>query len=672
MRHAYPRQAHLPVMTPLPHSPTCLPIQYLTLHNLRVVSGVWMDTYKGSSIYSWLAAIETPESSPHHGQWADNHLSPTGINPSPYTGDGQCSHSNKVKHGFSVAVNQQAPTLGVLNGTNEQEKQHCYERRPRHKTKSDRYEYKGRASARGWHRSSSKPRQRLSRARKHTINDHLHAFNVPTKRLTLLSCTATGIFGKGKASSPVRTSLQKHLSAPVQSFSEVNFLSHYQPQHNFEEACVTPHAVDGADQSQRGWATTVRLEQDSLYQSLGSQFKDTAECPVRRTLPHSSVIQCNKLKFQDLDSCQISDHGVLDIAKHDSDRNNRRDNAQTPSDLYEMCTKQLLDFDLDAQPTALNSVAEDLTLERLKDILKERMKTWDQNTKGLPESDDQRQSPDCRKRIQSSPIDSESDAIRSYKKQRMLGPSPVKSMAKTEGFHVPSHDFDLYSQTSSVADVLIRDQQQAELETPTFFPDLEGPSATARSESGLLDRASDVDKKLRSTLRLDGTEEICSQTFLAAYSMIMRDTGGCSGPQSSGALSHESCTWLISGHQDAHDLVDNAASLIGSGGNKQTRDFLICQQPGVATGCLELDLGKLDSTSVKRQREVPWHTNDAKRQQGDVSDTLEGFWRKYQLHWWTRGSLLVINRKCIQQRRYAEYTCYQLVRLGQQRAENID
>lgn len=625
-----------------------------SLHNLRVLSGVQMDTYKGSSIYSWLAAVETPKDPPYHGQWADNHLSPTSINPSPYTADGLCSPSNEVSHDFSVAVRQQRPTLDVPNGTNTQEKQHCYGRRPRHKTKSDRYEYKGQASARASHHSSSKPRKRLSRARKHTINDHFHASNVPAKRLTvrllskkpknrrdtnnlfkLPSCTPSGIFGKGKASTPVRTGLQKHPSAPVQGFSEVNFLSHYQPQDNFERACVNPDAPakDGADQSQKEKTPAIRLAQDGLYQNLSSQFEAANECPDMRTLLDSSVIQCDGLKHHDLDNCQILGRGGLSITKHDSDRNDKGEATQTPSDLYETYTKQLLDFDLDAQPTELDPVVEGLTLERLKEILKERVRTWDQSTKGVLESEDQSQGPDYRKRIRSSSIHSKYDASRSNKKQRMLGPSPVETMAATEGFPAPSHDFDLYSQASSVGGVHIGGQQQALFETLSFFPDLEGPSATARSEEGLLDEASDVEKRLSSTLLLDSTEETCPQTFLAAYSMIMRDVDGCFEPQSPRSLSHEGSIWLVSGHQDAHDPVDNATSLIGSGRNKHGRDLLPFQQPGVATGCLEADLGRLNSTSIPGQREDLWHTNDAGRQEGNVSDTLKGFWRRYQLHW---------------------------------------
>ncbi|GES57541.1 ariadne RING finger [Aspergillus terreus] len=523
-----------------------------------------MDTYKGSSIYSWLAAVDTFEDPPYHGQWADNHPSPNSINPSPYTADGLCFPSNEVSHDFSVAARQQRPTLDVPNGTNAQETQHCYERRPRHKTKSDRYEYKGQASARGSHHSSSKPRKRLSRARKHTINDHFHASNVPAKRLTvrllakipknkrdtnnlfkLPSCTPSGIFGKGKASSPVRTGLQKHPPAPAQGFSEVNFLSHHLPQDNFETACVYPYAPEkyGAEQSRKERTPAIRLAQDSLYQNLSSQFEDNNESPDMRTLLQSSVIQCHELKHPDLDNCQILHRGGLDITKSDSDRNDKGEATQTPSDLYESYTKQLLDFDLDAQPTELDPVAEDLTLERLEEILKERVRTWDQSTKGVPESEDQSQGPDCRKRIRSSSIHSESDASQSHKKQRMLSPSPVETMAATEGFRAPSHDFDLYPQASSVGDVHIMDQQQALFETMSFFPDLEGPSATARSEVGLLDGASDVEKRLSRALLLDSTEEICPQTFLAAYSMIMRDTDGCFEPQSPGSLSHEGSIW---------------------------------------------------------------------------------------------------------------------------------
>ncbi|GKZ17147.1 hypothetical protein AbraIFM66951_006834 [Aspergillus brasiliensis] len=70
-----------------------------------------------------------------------------------------------------------------------------YERRPRHRTRNDRYEYKVKNK-----RSSERPFL-MRRAN----NDSFHAPNVPCERLTLNQRRKSGIFGRGKASSPVRT-----------------------------------------------------------------------------------------------------------------------------------------------------------------------------------------------------------------------------------------------------------------------------------------------------------------------------------------------------------------------------------------------------------------------------------------------------------------------------------
>ncbi|GKZ67069.1 hypothetical protein AnigIFM50267_001336 [Aspergillus niger] len=70
-----------------------------------------------------------------------------------------------------------------------------YERQPRHRTKKDRYEYKVQNK-----KSSERPR-----SKKRTNNDSFHAPNVPCDRLTLNQRRPSGIFRRGKASSPVRT-----------------------------------------------------------------------------------------------------------------------------------------------------------------------------------------------------------------------------------------------------------------------------------------------------------------------------------------------------------------------------------------------------------------------------------------------------------------------------------
>lgn len=58
-----------------------------------------------------------------------------------------------------------------------------YERRPRQKTRKDRYEYKAKEAS----ESYKDKRKRPMRGRKHTINDEFHASNVARERLTV-SC----------------------------------------------------------------------------------------------------------------------------------------------------------------------------------------------------------------------------------------------------------------------------------------------------------------------------------------------------------------------------------------------------------------------------------------------------------------------------------------------------
>ncbi|OJJ33954.1 hypothetical protein ASPWEDRAFT_41843 [Aspergillus wentii DTO 134E9] len=113
------------------------------------------------------------------------------------------------------------------------QERHGYERRPRHKTRHDRYEYKDpvyRAKV------SKKENQKASqRARKHTINDIFHASNVTQDRLTLHSHMNLGIFQKGKTSAPVNSR-----ELPDLAFSEMNFLSK-RSQRNHEESFTNAH-----------------------------------------------------------------------------------------------------------------------------------------------------------------------------------------------------------------------------------------------------------------------------------------------------------------------------------------------------------------------------------------------------------------------------------------------
>jgi hypothetical protein len=60
-----------------------------------------------------------------------------------------------------------------------------YERKPRNKTKEDRYEYKGSTSRIQRKQSPTKAKKSSKQVRRHTINDNFHASNVPRDRLTV-------------------------------------------------------------------------------------------------------------------------------------------------------------------------------------------------------------------------------------------------------------------------------------------------------------------------------------------------------------------------------------------------------------------------------------------------------------------------------------------------------
>jgi hypothetical protein len=100
-----------------------------------------------------------------------------------------------------------------------------YERRPRHKTRPDKYELKvdkrtvEKSSHERTHNSSKRKRKR----RKKTglaLNHDFKAPNVPQDRLTLKPNAGPGIFHRGKASAPV-----ERRGLPDLTFSEMNFLT---------------------------------------------------------------------------------------------------------------------------------------------------------------------------------------------------------------------------------------------------------------------------------------------------------------------------------------------------------------------------------------------------------------------------------------------------------------
>ncbi|KAJ5475513.1 hypothetical protein N7539_007800 [Penicillium diatomitis] len=93
-----------------------------------------------------------------------------------------------------------------------------YERKPRRKTREDKYVYKQTSTMDRPCQGKSDKVKRTRVSRKHTINDTFHAFNVPRQRLTLRDVQNVGIFGKGKASPPVNLQAAQDVSFSKRKF----------------------------------------------------------------------------------------------------------------------------------------------------------------------------------------------------------------------------------------------------------------------------------------------------------------------------------------------------------------------------------------------------------------------------------------------------------------------
>ncbi|KAL8839121.1 MAG: hypothetical protein Q9176_004623 [Flavoplaca citrina] len=102
-----------------------------------------------------------------------------------------------------------------------------YERRSRHKTREDRYELQKDRKISKTKDINSKARDRPKKKRKGVqkcgaaLMQNFSAGNIEADRITLKATAPVGLFGKGRASSPIR---RKGL--PDLAFSEVKFLSH--------------------------------------------------------------------------------------------------------------------------------------------------------------------------------------------------------------------------------------------------------------------------------------------------------------------------------------------------------------------------------------------------------------------------------------------------------------
>ncbi|CAI7670424.1 unnamed protein product [Penicillium discolor] len=151
-------------------------------------------------------------------------------------------HSASRKRASSHLEETKAPSTHETIPGNESHKRsrQSYELRPRHKTREDRYDYKGPSSAVETKSQSRKGRTKKPRGRRHTMNEDFHAINITGNRLTLRSNMNLGIFSKGRSSSimnhhgntpsalakPEATINSHNFAAESDlAFSEMNFLS---------------------------------------------------------------------------------------------------------------------------------------------------------------------------------------------------------------------------------------------------------------------------------------------------------------------------------------------------------------------------------------------------------------------------------------------------------------
>ncbi|OJJ79915.1 uncharacterized protein ASPGLDRAFT_924433 [Aspergillus glaucus CBS 516.65] len=167
--------------------------------------------------------------------------------------------------GRSFRTPQQSPESSHLKApldevANSRQEAHGYERRPRRKTKDDRYEYKGHDRRADPERSKKKEKKTAKQSRKHTLNRDFYAPNVSQTRLTLTSRPNMGIFGKGRTSSPT-----KSRELPDLTFSEMNFLS--------RRSRLNPSELPAEEQQDKTNEAT-RREHDSQMQIPQYFFND--------------------------------------------------------------------------------------------------------------------------------------------------------------------------------------------------------------------------------------------------------------------------------------------------------------------------------------------------------------------------------------------------------------
>ena len=164
-----------------------------------------------------------------------------------------------------------------------------YLRRPRHKPKVDKYEYKGDILKKSPAKKATKIKSKRSRRNKtgDMLNQEFKAPNVERERLTLKASNGPGIFGKGKASALLQTR-----GLPDLTFSEMNFLSKKrQPDHLGQDKQQTtkPTRKDRSKEISEFFAIpqseTARLRRNSTETHQQHPAIDLTEWSNSRAMP---------------------------------------------------------------------------------------------------------------------------------------------------------------------------------------------------------------------------------------------------------------------------------------------------------------------------------------------------------------------------------------------------
>ncbi|KAL8698482.1 MAG: hypothetical protein Q9201_006548 [Fulgogasparrea decipioides] len=152
-----------------------------------------------------------------------------------------------------------------------------YERRKRRKTREDRYELKQGEwdkSQRSGEKARGKPRKKKKRLQKSgsALMQDFTAGNVKPERLTLKAAAPLGLFGKGRASSPI-----KRKGLPDLTFSEINFLSHRK-----EDREGKLDTVEKNTRRKKDKAADTEAEISRFFASSKDQEQNTGDAAKRR------------------------------------------------------------------------------------------------------------------------------------------------------------------------------------------------------------------------------------------------------------------------------------------------------------------------------------------------------------------------------------------------------